>query len=124
MVKRKRGENTYLAFIVGPPASLAKLLTNNGCPGRRSPSLIYPLLSPASLPMADPAYCEPPPPPKLPGPKLPEPEAAAAAASALHEADKLPMDSDLWKGPMEENEFAREFERDELYEPEEGIFWG
>jgi len=35
-------------------------------------------------------------PPKLPGPNLAEPEAAAAAASALHEADKLPIGSDLW----------------------------
>jgi len=100
-----------LAVIVGPPANLAKLLTNKGCPGKRSPSLIYPLLSPASLPMADPAYCEPLPPPKLLGPKLPNPEAAAATP---HEADKLPRDSDLWKGPIDENELARECERDEL----------
>jgi len=94
-----------LAVMVGPPANLAKLLTNNGCPGKRSPSLIYPLLSPASLPMTDPAHCEPLPPPKLLGPN---------EAAAPHEADKLPRDSDLWKGPIDENELARECERDEL----------
>lgn len=77
--KKKRGANTYMAFIVGLLASLTKLLKNNGCPG-----------------VADPAYCEPLPPPTLPGPNIAEPETAA-----LHESDNLPMDSDPWKGPME-----------------------
>ena len=47
--------------------------------------------------MADIAYYQLPPPPKLPGPRLREPEAAAAA---LHEVNKLPVDSDLgsWHG--------------------------
>ena len=40
---------------------------------------------------------------KLLGPKLPEPEAAAAAAAALREADKSPVDS---KGAMKENEMC------------------
>ena len=70
--KKKRGANTYMAFIVGLVASLTKLLKNNGCPR-----------------VADPAYCEPPPLPKLLGPNIPEPEAAA-----FHESDNLPMDSD------------------------------
>jgi hypothetical protein len=91
-----------MAFLADLPASLTKLCTNNGCPG-----------------MADPAYCKPPPSPKLPGPKIPKPEAAA-----LHESDNLPVDSERWKGPMEESVLARECECDEVYKPEEGIFWG
>jgi hypothetical protein len=58
--------------------------------------------------MSDPAYCESPPPTRLPGPIFPEPEAAVAATATLYKADKLPVDFDLWKGPMDENELAPE----------------
>ena len=48
--------------------------------------------------MTDPAYCQLPPPPKLPEPRFPEPEAAATAAAVLHEVNKLPVDFDRWHG--------------------------
>jgi hypothetical protein len=94
--EKKLRENTDLIFIVG---NLARPSTNSGCLGRRSASLIYSLLSLALL--TNPAYCEPPPPPKLPGPRLPEPEAAA-----LHEADKLPVNADLGSRPNRERTWS------------------
>ena len=73
-----------MAFGVGPPGNLAKLLADicisaiTGITASTKPS----------------------------GTKTSRRAEAAAAAAALHEVDKLPMDSDLWKGPMKENEIC------------------